>query len=179
MDPYLQAQTSLRTRLARGLWGVTSALLFHPSPRPCHAWRRVLLRCFGARVGAGSRIYPGCSIWAPWNLICEDVVAIADGATIYNPAPVTIGSHATISQQAYVCGASHDIDSPAFPMISRPITIGAYGWICARAVVLPGVTIGEGAVLALGAIASRDLQGWSVYAGAPAKFVRKRAHQHV
>jgi putative colanic acid biosynthesis acetyltransferase WcaF len=62
-------------------------------------------------------------------------------------------------------------------MIARPIEIGRYAWICARACVLPGVTVGDGAVLGLGSVAARDLEEWCVYAGAPAKRVRQRKRQ--
>ncbi len=44
---------------------------------------------------------------------------------IYNPAPVTLGSHAILSQEAYVCGATHDYDDPAFPLIAYAMNIGA------------------------------------------------------
>ena len=173
-DPYLMPQTAARDRLARALWMVVQVTLFRLSPRPLHGWRRFLLRCFGARIGPQSHIYPRCEIWAPWNLVCEDAVAIADGVIVYNPALVTIASHAIISQQAYLCGAGHDIDAAEFPTVSAPITIGRFAWVCARAAVLAGVPLHEGAVLALGAVATGDLQSWGVYAGAPARLVRKR-----
>jgi len=173
-DPYLIPQTTLRNRLGRALWSICYALLFRPSPRPFHAWRSLLLRCFGAQLGRGCHIYPGARIWAPWNFSCGDVVAIADDAQIYNPWPVTVGSHAIVSQQAYVCTASHDMDDPGFPMVGAPVSIGEHAWICARAAVLPGVTLGPGAVLALGSIATRDLAQWTLHAGAPARAVRGR-----
>lgn len=173
-DPYLQANTRLSDRLARAAWNAVWLVLFRPSPRPLHAWRRFLLRLFGARVGRGCRIYPGARIWAPWNLDCDDVVGIADGAEIYNPSRVRLGSHATVSQQAYLCGASHDLGDPAFPMISRPIEVGRYAWLCARSTVQMGVRVGDGAVLGLGGIATRDLEPWTVYAGAPARALRLR-----
>ena len=173
-DPYLQANTSLGSRVARALWGVVCALLFRPSPRPLHAWRAALLRLFGARLGPHCHIYPGARIWAPWNLVCEDAVCIADEAIVYNPKPVTLGSHCVVSQQAYLCGAGHDIDDPGFPMVSQPIRVGSYAWIGARATVCPGVRVGDGAVLGLGAVATRDLEAWGVYAGVPAKLLRRR-----
>lgn len=176
-DPYLQPMTSTRSKLARALWGLVRVLLFKPSPRPAHAWRAFLLRCFGARLGPNCHIYPGALIWAPWNLHCEDGVAIADGAIIYNAGRVQLGSHAIVSQQAYVCTATHDIDDPRFPLIVAPITLGRYAWVCARACVLPGVVIGDGAVLGLGSVASRSLDSWHVYAGVPAKALRPR-RQH-
>ncbi len=178
VDPYLQPQTSRRDRLARGAWHLVCALLFRPSPRPMHAWRAFLLRSFGAHLGPGCHIYAKCVIWAPWNLRCDEGACIADGAVIYNPAPVHLGSHAIVSQDAYLCTATHDLDDPAFPMITAPIQLGAYAWVCARAAVLPGVTLHDGAVLGLGAITSNDLEAWQVYAGVPARQIRRRARNN-
>lgn len=168
-DPYLKAQNTLANRAARALWQVVWLLLFRPSPRPLHAWRALLLRCFGARLGPHCRIYPGAQIWAPWKLHCDEAACIADGAEVYNQATVTLGSHAIISQQAYLCSATHDVHDPDFPLVASPITVGARAWICARATVMPGITVGEGAVLALGAVATQSLEPWTVYGGIPAR----------
>lgn len=173
-DPYLRANTSLRNRAARGLWQIVYVLLFRWSPRPLHAWRAFLLRAFGARIGRNARIYPKARIWAPWNLECEDLVAIANDAVVYNPAVVRLGSHSIVSEQAYLCGATHDYNDPAFPMVAAPITIERYAWICARASVLMGVTVREGAILGLGAVATADLEPWSVYGGLPARRIKAR-----
>lgn len=173
-DPYLAASFPMGNRLMRLAWGIVYALAFRPSPRPLHAWRRFLLRRFGARIGKGCHIYPSARIWAPWNLDCEDVVAIADEVVIYNPMPVVLASHSTISQQAYLCGATHDHNDPAFPLVAAPIHVDAYAWICARATVQPGVRVAEGAVLGLGAVATRDLEPWSVNIGIPARKIKNR-----
>src|SRR5580658_5568088 len=173
-NPYLRPQTSLRSRAGRALWNVVYVLLFRPSPRPLHGWRTWLLRCFGARLGRHCHIYPKSRIWAPWNLRCADGAAIADDAVIYNAAEVRLDLHAIVSQQAYLCTATHDFDDPAFPMITAPIVLGSYAWVCARASVLPGVTVHDGAVLGLGSVASADLEAWQVYAGVPARRVRER-----
>lgn len=173
-DPYLEPNTTVGNRVARALWQVVYLALFRPSPRPMHRWRAMLLRLFGARIGGNPRIYPRARIWAPWNLECEDVVAVADEAVIYNPAPVRLGSHSIVSEQAYLCGATHDYRNPAFPMVWAPIAVGRYAWICARASVQMGVTVGEGAILGLGAVATADLEPWSVYAGVPARRVGAR-----
>ena len=165
---------SYRNRAARMLWAIVWGLCFRPSPRPFHGWRRSLLRLFGATIEAGAHPYPSAKIWAPWNLVCEDTVAIAEDVVIYNPAPVTLKSHAIVSQQAYLCGATHDQDDPAFPLIAKPIVIERYAWICARAVAQPGITVREGAVLGLASVATRDLDPWTVYVGAPARAVKKR-----
>lgn len=139
-----------------------------------HAWRAMLLRAFGAKMGLNCHFYPGSRIWAPWNLVCADQVTAGDGAEIYNPAPIHLGSHAILSQDAYLCGATHDFDDLAFPLIAFSMNIGAYAWVCARASVGPGVNVSEGAVLGLGAVATRDLEPWGVYAGVPAVKVKER-----
>jgi putative colanic acid biosynthesis acetyltransferase WcaF len=138
----------------------------------------MLLRLFGAKMGPNCHFYPSSSIWAPWNLICEDQVTAGDGAEIYNPAPIRLGSHAILSQNAYLCGATHDFDDPAFPLLSYRMEVGRYAWICARACVAPGVTVGEGAVLGLASVATRNLEPWAVYGGAPAIKVKERQRIH-
>ena len=174
-DPYLKPNTSFRNRLFRVVWGVAYVLLFRPSPRPFHRWRAAILRLFGAKIGPDCHIYPKARVWAPWNLQCDDAIAIADDAEVYNPSLVQLGSHAVVSQGAYLCGASHDYNDPAFPMIARPIVIGPYAWICARSTVQMGVTVGDGAVLALGGIATEDLAPWTVYGGIPARRIGTRS----
>jgi putative colanic acid biosynthesis acetyltransferase WcaF len=173
-DPYLRPAFSLRDRLRRLIWNVCWAVCYRLSPRPFHAWRSFLLRSFGATMGANCHFYPRSKVWAPWNLVCADQVTAADGAEIYNPAPVTFGSHAILSQDAYVCGATHNYDDAGFPLIAYAMQIGAYAWVCARASVAPGVNLGEGAVLGLASVATRNLDAWTVYAGAPAVRVKER-----
>jgi putative colanic acid biosynthesis acetyltransferase WcaF len=174
VDPYLRPAFSLNDRLRRLVWNICWALLYRLSPRPFHSWRSMLLRLFGAKLGPNCHFYPGSKVWAPWNLICADQVTAGDGTEIYNPAPITLGSHAILSQGAYLCGATHDYDDAAFPLLAYSMQIGAYAWICARASVAPGVQVGEGAVLGLGSVATRNLDPWSVYAGAPAVKVKER-----
>ena len=173
-DPYKRPAFSLMNRLQRALWGVVWLLLYRTSPRPFHSWRSMLLRLFGAKMGPNCHFYPGSIVHSPWNLICEDLVAVADGAEIYNPSPMKFGSHAILSQGCYVCGATHDFDDPGFPLLSYAMEIGAYSWICARASVGPGVNVGEGAVLGLGSVATRSLEPWTVYGGSPAVKIRER-----
>src|SRR3569832_2996648 len=97
-DPYLRPAFSLGNRAKRLLWNIAWGILFRFSPRPLFAWRALLLRLFGAKLGPTCKFYPSSRVWAHWNLICADLVAVADGAEIYKPAPVHIGSHAILTQ---------------------------------------------------------------------------------
>jgi putative colanic acid biosynthesis acetyltransferase WcaF len=173
-NPYERPAFTRKNRLARVLWHLVWVLLYRPSPRPMHGWRTMLLQLFGAKMGPQCHFYPKGKIWAPWNLICEDHCTLADDAEIYNPSSFYMESHAIISQQAYICGATHDYDDPSFPMISYPMRVGAYSWVCARASVGPGVMIGAGAVLGLGAVANGNLEPWTIYSGAPAVKIKAR-----
>jgi putative colanic acid biosynthesis acetyltransferase WcaF len=174
VDAHKRAAFPLANRAKRLLWMAVYVVLFRFSPRPLHAWRSLLLRLFGAKLGVGCHIYPRAVIWAPWNLVCGDAVAIADGAIVYNPSEIELGSFAIVSQQAYLCGATHDLRVPGFPLISDSIRVGERAWICARATVQMGVQVGNGAVLGLGGVATRDLDPWMIYAGVPAKKIGER-----
>ena len=93
-DPYLRPAFSTGNKIARLTWNICWAIFYRLSPRPLHAWRSMLLRLFGAKMGPDCHFYPSSRVWAPWNLICADQVTAGDGAEIYNPAPIRLGSHA-------------------------------------------------------------------------------------
>lgn len=172
-SPFTSPSFSLRNRLARLLWNIVYVCLFRPSPRPFHGWREFLLRLFGAQLGKECHIYPGAVIWAPWNLICGNRVAVADGGEIYNPDIIKLDDCVTISQLAFLCGASHDYSTWAFPLISKQIHIKEHAWIASRAIIGMGVTIGEGCVIGAGSVVTKDMPAWSVCAGNPCRFIRK------
>lgn len=169
----------MQNRAKRLVWNLTYALFFRTSPAPLFAWRAMLLRAFGAKLGPTCKFYPKSRIWAPWNLVCEDLVAIANDAELYNPSPLFLGSHMIVSQGAYICGATHLYNEPSFKLVSFPMHLGAYSWICARATVNPGVNVGRGAILALGSIATRDLEPFGIYAGIPARKIKERLRSAV
>lgn len=174
-DPYTTSTYSFGNRVRRQLWSVAWIFLYRPSPRFAHAWRAGLLRLFGAKLGPGCKIYSSARIWAPWNLACEDAVIVADGVELYNPAPMLLDSHVVVSQGAFLCGATHDYNDPSFPVIAFPMRLGPYSWVAARAIISPGVNLGDGAILGLGSLATRDLEPWAIYAGVPARKVKDRA----
>lgn len=175
-DPTTEPSFTLGNRAARALWGAVWLLLFRPSPRPAHAWRRCLLRLFGARIGPHVHVYPGARVWAPWQLDIGARVGIGDGAQLYNMGPLRIGAQAVISQGAHLCGGTHDIDSSNFQLVARPIEIGEHAWVCAEAFVGPGVCIAPGCVVGARSVVMKSIEEpWSVWAGHPAQRIRQRA----
>jgi putative colanic acid biosynthesis acetyltransferase WcaF len=169
-----QAEKYTRSELARRLQWTFGRGCFRFTPRPCFAWRRFVLRLFGAQVGAQVHIYGSATIYFPWNLRIGDWSAIGEGALIYNLGLVTIGARATISHGAHVCAGTHDYLKPDLPLLKPPIEIRDQAWICADAFLGPGVVVGEGAVVGARAVVVKDVEPWTVVAGNPARFVRKR-----
>ena len=169
-----KSELSAGNRAARALWGAVYTLFFRPTPRPLHAWRCLLLRLFGAKLGKGVRVYASARIWGPWNLSMGDHSILGDHADCYCVDRVDIGAHSIVSQYAFLCTATHDIDTPSFPLVTKPIRIEPQAWVAADAFVGPGVTIGRGAVVGARASVFRDVAPWDVVGGNPAKVLRKR-----
>ena len=92
----------------------------------------------------------------------------------YNVARVTLRRDAIVSQRAYLCTASHDIDAADFALTAMPIEIGPGAWVAADAFIGPGVTLGADAVAAARAVVTRDVAERVVVAGNPAREVRQR-----
>jgi len=110
---------SLRNTTGRAIWNVVWLLLFRPTPRPFHAWRSVLLRMFGAKLGKAVHPYPSARIWAPWNLEMGDHSCLSEDVDCYCVDKIRIGPHATVSQYSFLCTASHDYKDPAMRLSRR------------------------------------------------------------
>ena len=87
-----------------------------------------------------------------------------------------IGSNVSISNQTYIQTATHDHADPDFRFVPGPVHIGDYAWIGARAMILPGVTIGQGAVVGAGAVVTQTVAPYSIVAGIPARTIGERPH---
>ena len=163
---------SLGHRAKRLIWSVVYTIFFRTSPRVFHFWRVFLLQVFGAKIGKGCHVYPGVKVWAPWNLSVGNFVGIGDGVNLYCMDHMDIGDYVVISQGAHLCGGTHDYNLPNFPLVIKPIVIGAHAWVCAEAFIHAGVKIPAGAVVGARAVVSSSLNlPWAVYAGNPSRRV--------
>lgn len=172
-EPY-RNPLPVSNKVARLLWQGAYWMLFRFTPRPLSGWRRLLLRLFGARISPTAEIYSSARIWAPWNLVMRDHSCLAPHVECYNVALIEVGAHATVSQFAYLCGATHDYTSTSMPLRPKPIRVLDYAWVCAGAFIGPGVTVGEGAVAGARACVTRDVEPWTIVAGNPAVYVKRR-----
>ena len=156
------------------LWRAVDAVLFRPTPKPLNGWRLWLLRRFGARIEGRPFVNSSAIIRIPWHLTMRDRAALGEHAEVYNLGHVTLGERCTVAQHAYLCTGTHDLSDPVLPLVVGPIEIGADAFIGVRALVLPGVRVGEGAVVGAGSVAARDVPAWTVGAGNPWRPFRER-----
>ena len=162
-----------REQAGRVLWALATSL-FRFSPRMLWGWRRMLLRMFGAKVGANAHIYPSVRIGIPWNLEIGEQAAVGDRAILYALGPIRIGARATISQYAHLCAGTHDWRDPAMPLVKTPLVIGEDAWVCADAFVGPGVTIGDRAIVGARAVTMKDVAARAIVGGNPAQVIGSR-----
>lgn len=164
---------SLREQVLRILW-VPGQWLLRLSPRPCFAWRRFVLRLFGAKVGREVHVYSSARIYMPWNVRIGDWAAIGEDAFIYSLGPVEIGAKATISYRAHVCAGTHDFSDPLTPLLKPPVHIAEGAWIGTDAFIGPGVVVGERAIVGARAVVIKNVPRDSVVAGNPARVIGRR-----
>lgn len=149
------------SKFKEALWLAVSGLLVE-SWLPGSKWRVALLRLFGARIGKGVVIKPHVRVKFPWRLKIGDHCWIGEEVWIDNLANVEIGCHVCLSQRAYLCTGSHDWSRETFDLIVCPITIADHAWVCAFAVLAPGTSLGEGAILGMGERGSGALPAWTI-----------------
>ena len=163
-----------RSHFVWALWHFIGSPIVQSNLLPIPRLKAAVLRLFGAKVGLAAHIKPGVKVKFPWYLTIGDYCWIGENAWIDNLAPVAIGSNVCVSQMAYLCTGNHDWTTRNLKLVRRSIVLNSGCWVGARATVCPGVTVGEGAVVAVGAVVSHNIPPYEVWAGNPAHYVRKR-----
>jgi putative colanic acid biosynthesis acetyltransferase WcaF len=165
---------SFKQQIRRVTWWVAEFFLFKGSLRPMYAWRRMVLRMFGAKLGDHVCVQRSARIEFPWNLEMGRYSSIGEEAWIYTLDRISIGAFTTISQRVFLCTGSHDFTQPEMPLTTRPIRIGGRSWIAADVYVGPGVVIGTGTVVAARSVVVKDLPDLMVCGGHPCKPLKPR-----
>jgi maltose O-acetyltransferase len=153
-------------------FGYNAAVTYVPSRRIRHAWLRVWLGRFGAGTGVqrGCRFLNGRKVeLGERNVI--NFGCLFDGR-IYR---ISTGSDVSIGPEATILTLGHDPQSQNFENCGGEVTIGDHVWIGYRAIIMPGVTIGEGGVVAAGAVVTDDVTPYTIVAGVPARHIGERA----
>lgn len=160
--------------LKKFIWYFTNMFLFKTMlPIPSFIKCKVL-KVFGAKVGRSVVIKPNVNIKYPWFLEIGDYSWIGEDSWIDNLAKITIGKNCVLSQGSFLLTGSHDYTLEAFDLLTKEIVLEDGSWVGAKAVVCPGVTLKSHSVLAVGSIATKDLEEYYIYQGNPATKKRER-----
>jgi acetyltransferase-like isoleucine patch superfamily enzyme len=142
---------------------------------PVRKARHAVYRRMGVRLGRGARVHRGVEIRDPAQIEIGEGSVIGFDAILDGRRGIRIGRQVNISSAAAIWTMEHDPNDPNFGAHGAPVVIGDRAWLSFRCVVLPGVTVGEGAVVAAGAVVTRDVAPYAIVAGVPARVVGERS----
>jgi putative colanic acid biosynthesis acetyltransferase WcaF len=149
------------------LWWLVQGVVFPLTPHFASGLRVQLLRWFGAKIGVGVLIRPTARVTYPWKLTVGNYSWIGDDVVLYSLDRITIGQHAVISQECYLCTGSHDMADPTFNLVTQEIQVGNGAWIASDCFVGPGVTIGANTVVGARSTVLKDLPAGKICYGSP------------
>jgi len=146
---------------------------------PCHCFRCSLFKLAGVKIGKKSYLHIGARFYQPKNVSIGNGTIIGDHATLDGRAKLTIGDHVDIASEVMIFNSEHDLNSAGFDPKEEPVTIKDYVFIGPRAIILPGVTIHQGAVVGAGAVVTKDVPAMTIVGGVPAKEIGQRQLQEL
>jgi len=141
---------------------------------PIHTIRKIFYLISGVKLSPTSTIHIGANFFKPSNISIGKDTIIGDHCFLDGRAPLKIGNHVGIASQVLIYNDEHNINSPDYGNSFGPVEIGDYVFIGPRAIILPGIKIGQGAVVAAGAIVTKDIPDFEIWGGIPAKKINDR-----
>jgi putative colanic acid biosynthesis acetyltransferase WcaF len=145
-----------RAAVTELLWIVVRCIAFSPA-NPFNKLRILALKCFGAEIANGVVVKPGVKVKFPWRLKIGENSWIGEDVWIDNLDVVSVGANSCISQGAYLCTGNHDWKREGFDLKTAPISIGREVWIAAKAVLGPGVSVGDNSIVTMGAVVTKAI----------------------
>jgi len=139
--------------------------------------RKNYLKLIGLKVGQDSFITKSNYFMSPWLIKIGAHTHINRGCTLDGRGIIEIGDNVSISHRVNIMTGSHDIQNPDFPGVYEKITIKDYAWLGVNSTILKGVTIGTGAIVAAGAVVTKDVPDYTIVGGVPAKTIGKRTQK--
>ena len=135
------------------------------------AWYRRVMKF---DIAPGASVLTDCRFSGRGNLAVGGNTVINNECRLDNREPIRIGSNVSISYGALILTAGHNLDSSRFSYRGASVVIEDYVWVCARATVQPGVTLGRGSVALAGSVVAHTVPPMQVVGGEPARFVKER-----
>ncbi|MBI3282463.1 acyltransferase [Candidatus Curtissbacteria bacterium] len=145
---------------------------------PFHSIRKLAYRLAGVKIGKNSFIHMGARFYLPINITIGEGTIIGDHCFLDGRAKLTIGNHVDIASQVLIYNSEHDIASVGFDPVEEPVEIEDYVFIGPRAIILPGVKIGKGAIVAAGAVVTSDVKPFEIVGGVPSKPIGERKNKN-
>ena len=169
------SQSKLKKLVANAYGGIYRYFVFKIGRIPFRFFRMFIYKhIFLMNIGKKVIIYKGLEIRGGTKITIGDGTIIGDDCLLDGRGGLTIGKNVNFSSRASVYTEQHQVNNPLFTSEKKPVSIKDRAWISSNSVVLPGVTVKEGAILACGGVATKDLEAFTVYGGVPAKVVSKR-----
>jgi len=150
-------------------------LMYRTGDIPSQKLRLAIYRdFFGVKIAGKTTIYGKCEIRSPRKLVIGAHTSIGHQAILDARSGLTIEDHVNLSTGVWIWTAQHDPRDPRFGPKDGPVRIKKYAWLSCRVVVLPGVTVGEGAIVAAGAVVTKDVPDYAIVGGVPARVIGER-----
>lgn len=142
---------------------------------PSH-WVRMLFYKYVFQMSIGDKvvIYAKCRFRYPCKISIGDGSIIGDDSWIDGRGGLQIGDDCNLSSEVRIWTAQHNVQSPDFSYEQKPVVIDNRAWISSNTVILPGIHVGEGAVIASGAVVTKNVEAYGIYAGVPAQRIGTR-----
>ena len=144
---------------------------------PFHSVRKFIFRLYGLKIGKGSTIHMWTRFFNPANITIGHDSIVGDHCFLDGRAKLIIGNHVDIASQVLIYNSEHDVNSDGFDPIEEPVEIADYVFIGPRAIILPGVKIGKGAVTAAAAVVIEEVKPFDIVGGVPAKVIGQRKNK--
>lgn len=145
---------------------------------PSHKLRSFLYRnLWQVKMTNTTVIYGGAEIRDPQNITIGHYTVIGHQAILDGRQGLTIGNNVNLSTGVWIWTLQHDPQSSTFAAIGGPVVIEDYAWISCRTTILPGVTIRKGAVVAAGAVVTKDVPPYAIVGGVPAQIIGQRTQE--
>jgi acetyltransferase-like isoleucine patch superfamily enzyme len=127
-----------------------------------------------AKIGPGTSIFMGAWFDTVGSICLGTNSTVNQNCRLDARGGLVIGSNVSISAEVCILTAEHDIQATNFNGVREAVEIGDYVFIGTRAMILPGVTLAVGSVVAAGAVVTKSIAPYSVVAGVPARIIGSR-----
>ena len=157
------------------IWRFTWLTMCSWTPKFFNPWRLLVMQIFGAKIEGLPFVHSSVKVEIPWHISLKHRACLGENVRAYSLGLIEIKEGATVAQESYLCTGTHDFNDPSLQLITKPITIGKNAFIGARAMILPGVCIGDRVIVGAMSVVPKDVPDHQIVVGNPAKKIGERA----